>query len=202
MYWDLAKNEKTFLPAKNVVSKVLHDFMTDATNRVNNSISDTEKTLIEAKEAIGEASGALNNSGDQAELNSQIAYQKVVNSLSKTKDQVAKLNYLELLNLDLIIKKINNDAKAVVVEANKEKGYYLKRTGDKIRNRDQRIGILFKYTIMGGVIAGIPGCIVGCLVEEIGRKPNARFSGWLIGAFVGILIGLLFAKGDMPNKIR
>jgi len=196
LYWDLAKSERTFLPITREVMRVLQDFKTDGVNRVNNSIANTEKSLIQAKETVEEALIALDNSGDQAQLVSALEYQKVENNLFKAKQKVAKLTYPELLKLDLAIKEYNNDVNNIIIKASSEKDTYLIRLADKIRNRDQRISIGLKYVFLGGFWGGIPGCVVGF-------PKNEAFIGWLIGAAVGIVIGLLIAiNWEMPGKIR
>lgn len=205
LYWDLAKSERTFMPVMREVGKVLWDFRTDGVNRVNNSIEKTNKTLMQAKESINKALAALNNSGDQSELNSPSAYRKIENNVSLANQKVDKLNYLDLLNLELCVNNYNKDATNVVNQADKEKDHYLARLADKIRNSDQRIGIVVKNMVVGGIVGGIPGCVLGCLVEATGRRIwniTGTISGWVMGAFLGIIIGLLIAKGEMPSKIR
>jgi tetratricopeptide (TPR) repeat protein len=196
LYWDLAKSERTFLPMTREIMRVLQDFKTDGVNRVNNSIADTENYLLRSKEAIEEAFIALDNSGDQAQLVSALEYQKVADDLSRAKQKTDSLTYQELLNLDICIKEYSKDINNIINLANQEKHTYLKRLTDKIRNRDQRISIGLKYIFLGGFWGGVPGCVVGF-------PKNAAFVGWLIGAGIGIIVGLLIAfKREMPDKIR
>jgi len=201
LYWDLAKNERTFIPVIHEVGKILLHFRTSAINKINNSIMITDNILLQVKKAIEEASIALMNSGDRADLNSPSTYQEIHNNLLNAKNKINKLNYLELLKLDIDINKYSKSATDLVVQANRERDYYLRRTGDKIRNREKRIGIAIKGVILGAIIGGIPGCVVGCLVELGGIK-GAEVSGWMIGALIGIVIGLLNAKENMPRKIE
>jgi len=188
LYFYLTQNERNFDPFRSEVEKLLSGISKEACQEARDAIAKSENTLKEAYEAVSKARQALIVSRDKAELKSSTMCDEGEAKLKLARDKVASGDYIAFLEAEPIAEECYTIANNALNTANGEREHFQKRRAEKVNNAWRKVpSMILEKTALGGIIGAIGGCTVGIFLNSTSKLAG---SGFLLGAFAGLIIGI------------
>jgi tetratricopeptide (TPR) repeat protein len=214
-YFYLAQGERNFDPARSQVRALLSAMANEALNSALRHLSQAERSLAEAYEAVSGARKALIRSKDAAQMECDKLYQAAIAQLQAARDGVASADYAPLLDAGATAIQAGQLAHSAGRKAHEEEQYYLRRRSQKVENAWGEVPwAVCVWPLLFGVVGAVLGLVLGLpvfgLMESygvFGPRPDysapptgewttglklALVAGPSGGAAVGILAGFAY----------